>query len=125
MAGIAACIAFLMRRIGVRCNRMLTGTPGTCKNKSSKKKRDEFFAHSYITRKGSGKLRKKMGQSRNYRHKAGWSQEKLAEHADVHRNYISRIESGLIDLSVSGLAKIAKGLRVSMNDLIEEKTKLK
>lgn len=62
---------------------------------------------------------------RNYRHNAGGSQEELAEYAYVHRNYVSCVESGLIDLSVSGLAKFAKGLRVSMCDLLEEKPKLK
>jgi transcriptional regulator with XRE-family HTH domain len=69
-------------------------------------------------------LLRRIGNTiRNHRHKAGWSQEELAEYADVHRNYVSRVESGLIDLSVSGLAKFAKGLRVSMCVLLEEKSK--
>ena len=70
-------------------------------------------------------LRRIGNNIRNYRHKAGWNQEELAEHADVHRNYVSRVESGLIDLSVSGLAKFAKGLRVSLTDLIDEKHRSK
>jgi transcriptional regulator with XRE-family HTH domain len=60
---------------------------------------------------------------RFYRHKANLSQEELAERADVHRNYVSRVESGLIDISVSGLSKFAKGLRVSMYDLLGETNK--
>ena len=72
------------------------------------------------------KLVRRIGNNiRNRRYNAGWSQEELAEHADVHRNYVSRVESGLIDLSISGLAKFAKGLHVSLCDLIEEKQKLK
>jgi transcriptional regulator with XRE-family HTH domain len=71
-------------------------------------------------------LLRRIGNTiRNYRHNAGWSQEELAEYADVHRNYVSRVESGLIDLSVSGLAKFAKGLRISPCDLLEEKPKSK
>ena len=71
-------------------------------------------------------LLRRIGNTiRNYRHKAGWSQEELAEYADVHRNYVSRVESGLIDLSVSGLAKFAKGLGVTPCALFEEKLKQK
>lgn len=72
------------------------------------------------------RLVRRIGDNiRTHRHKAGWSQEELAEHADVHRNYVSRVESGLIDLSVSGLAKFAKGLKVSLCDLIEENPRTK
>lgn len=56
---------------------------------------------------------------RNHRHKAKWTQEELAEHADVHRNYISRVESGLIDISVSGLTKIAKAFGIPATKLLE------
>jgi transcriptional regulator with XRE-family HTH domain len=71
-------------------------------------------------------LLRRIGNTiRNYRNSRNWSQEELAEHADVHRNYVSRVESGQIDLSVSGLFKFAKGLRVSPCDILEEKTKVK
>jgi len=47
-----------------------------------------------------------------YRKKAGFSQETLAEKADVHPNYIGRIERGECSATLTILLKIAKALNV-------------
>ena len=48
------------------------------------------------------------------------SQEKLAEYADVHRNYIGRVERCEINLSLVQLAKIASGLNIHPSELLKE-----
>lgn len=48
----------------------------------------------------------------NYRKKAGFSQETLAEKADIHPNYIGRIERGECSATLAVLLKIAKALNV-------------
>ena len=47
-----------------------------------------------------------------YRNKAGFSQEVLAEKADINPNYVGRIERGECSASVEILLKIAKALNV-------------
>ena len=47
-----------------------------------------------------------------YRIKAGFSQEALAEKAEVHPNYVGRIERGECAPTVEILLKIAKALGV-------------
>jgi len=47
-----------------------------------------------------------------YRMKAGFSQEALAEKADIHPNYVGRIERGECAPTVEILLKIAGALAV-------------
>jgi transcriptional regulator with XRE-family HTH domain len=47
-----------------------------------------------------------------HRNKAAISQEALAEKADIHPNYVGRIERGECSASVEILLKIAKALNV-------------
>jgi transcriptional regulator with XRE-family HTH domain len=47
-----------------------------------------------------------------YRKKAGLSQEALAEQADIHPNYVGRIERGECSATVEILLKLAKALNV-------------
>jgi transcriptional regulator with XRE-family HTH domain len=47
-----------------------------------------------------------------YRKKARFSQETLAEKADVHPNYVGRIERGECSATLAILLKIAKALNV-------------
>ncbi len=49
---------------------------------------------------------------RGYRKKLKYSQEDLAEHADLHRTYIGTIERCEQRITISSLAKIANGLKV-------------
>lgn len=52
------------------------------------------------------------------RKKAGFSQEKLAERADLSTVFISRVERGKESPSVDSLVKIAKALKVRVRDLV-------
>ena len=65
------------------------------------------------------KHRKVLGESiRNYRQNLEWSQEKLAEKADLHRNYVGDIERGEENVSVDALMRIATALKVQLSDLV-------
>ncbi len=48
----------------------------------------------------------------------GWSQEGLAEKAELHFTYVSSIERGERNLSLSNIARLAKALGCSMKDLM-------
>lgn len=52
------------------------------------------------------------------RKKAGFSQEKLAERADLSTVFISRVERGKESPSVDSLVKIARALRTQVRDLV-------
>jgi len=54
---------------------------------------------------------------RRLRKQRGWSQEKLAEHARLHRTYIGAIERCEENLTLRTLDKIAAALRVEPGDL--------
>jgi DNA-binding XRE family transcriptional regulator len=63
--------------------------------------------------------RKTFGDTiRVYRKEAGITQEKLAELADVHHNFIGEVERGNMDCSLSSMVKIAKALGVRVRDLV-------
>jgi transcriptional regulator with XRE-family HTH domain len=49
---------------------------------------------------------------RGYRKKLKYSQEDLAEHADLHRTYIGTIERCEQMITISSLAKLANGLKI-------------
>lgn len=48
------------------------------------------------------------------------SQEKLAERADLHHNYIGEIERGEKAATIDTLLKIANGLGVRARDLVHD-----
>jgi transcriptional regulator with XRE-family HTH domain len=62
---------------------------------------------------------------RALRHKKGWSQERLAEEADMHRTYLAGIERGLRNPSLRNLTKIARALGVTMAELFSETAEAK
>ena len=55
---------------------------------------------------------------RSYRRKAGLTQEKLAERADLHHNFIGEVERGSMECSLTSMVKISKALGVRVRDLV-------
>lgn len=49
----------------------------------------------------------------------GWSQERLAEHADLDRSYIAGIEVGARNPSLKALDRLAGALSVRLSELFE------
>jgi DNA-binding XRE family transcriptional regulator len=67
------------------------------------------------------KYRKILGENvRTYRRNLKWSQEKLAEKSDLHRNYIGDIERGEENVSVDALIRIAAAMKVRLHDLVRD-----
>ena len=52
------------------------------------------------------------------RKRAGLTQEKLAEKAELHPNYLGRVERGEETASVVSLRRIAKAVGVSLSELV-------
>jgi len=48
------------------------------------------------------------------------TQEKLAEKADLHPNFIGEVERGNMEISLSSLLKIARALKVRVRDLVAD-----
>ena len=65
------------------------------------------------------KHRRLLGESvRSHRKEAGFSQEKLAEKAELSTVFISRVERGVANSSVDSLVRIARALKIQVKDLI-------
>ena len=57
---------------------------------------------------------------RDFRHKKGVSQETLADEAGLDRTFISRLERGLTQPSLTTLLALAEALEVPAHSLIRE-----
>lgn len=55
---------------------------------------------------------------RRARTQAGFSQEKLAEKANLSRNYIGNVERAEYKITVEALARVAKALKLTIHDLM-------
>ncbi len=65
--------------------------------------------------------RKLIGENiRKYRKKAGLSQEKLAEKADLHSVYISQVECAHRAITIDALLKITKALGIHLRDIVDD-----
>ncbi len=65
-------------------------------------------------------LLKKFGLNIKFeRMKKEYSQEKLAEKLGVHRNYISKIETGEINMSLAKILELANTLEIDIKILLE------
>lgn len=63
--------------------------------------------------------RKVLGENvRKFRQRLNWSQEKLAERADMHWTFISGVERSKYNISLDSLARIAKALRRQPYELL-------
>jgi transcriptional regulator with XRE-family HTH domain len=62
----------------------------------------------------------RLGQRiRKIRREKGWRQIDLAEHSGVHEVHISDIERGAREICLKNLVAVAKGLGVSVSELVK------
>ena len=54
---------------------------------------------------------------REERSRAGFSQERLAEKAELHPNYLGRVERGEEQISLAALVRVARALKIQVHDL--------
>jgi transcriptional regulator with XRE-family HTH domain len=65
-------------------------------------------------------VRQIFGQNlRRFRNAKGWSQEKLAEHARLHRTYVGAVERGERNISLLNIVRLAQALRITSQQLVE------
>ncbi|MBY9068241.1 helix-turn-helix transcriptional regulator [Hyphomonas sp. WL0036] len=65
-------------------------------------------------------IRKKFGKRlRQLREERGWSQEEFADRAGLHRTYVSAVERGVRNPTLSVLSRLADALAVTLSDLVE------
>ena len=69
----------------------------------------------------NGPLIKSFGITvRRLREGRGWSQEELAEHADLNRSYVGEIERGKVIVSLVTIRKLSGALGLSMGALMQQ-----
>lgn len=67
----------------------------------------------------NAKLEQRFGHAvREARRREGWSQEQLAEAADLNRSYVGEIERGVVTPSLTTAEKIAAALRLRLSTLV-------
>jgi transcriptional regulator with XRE-family HTH domain len=65
-------------------------------------------------------IRQRLARNlRRFRDAKGWSQEKFAFEANIHRTYVSDIERGARNPTILVLEKLAAPLGVTASELLE------
>jgi transcriptional regulator with XRE-family HTH domain len=65
--------------------------------------------------------RRTLGRKiRACRKRSQFSQEELAEKADLSYKYLGEVERGYVNISLDSLARIAKALGVRLRDLVAD-----
>jgi len=55
----------------------------------------------------------------NARKQNGWSQEKFAEKLNVSWSYVSKIESGILNISIGKLIDFSRTLNTNLQDILK------
>lgn len=67
-------------------------------------------------------IRRQLGRNlKRLRAEKGWSQEELADEASLHRTYVSGVERGVRNPTITIVAQLAKALGVSAAELIQQR----
>ena len=65
-------------------------------------------------------VRKKFGKRlRALREERGWSQEEFADRAGLHRTYVSAVERGVRNPTLSVLERLSKALGISITAMLQ------
>lgn len=64
-------------------------------------------------------LRSLGARVRQCREDRQWTQEELAERAELDRSYIAGIEAGLRNPSMKAMVRIARGLDLTLSELLQ------
>ncbi|MGH6949985.1 MAG: helix-turn-helix domain-containing protein [Vitreimonas sp.] len=65
-------------------------------------------------------IRRQLARNlKRLRAEKGWSQEELADQAGLHRTYVSGVERGVRNPTITIVAALAKALGVPPADLLE------
>ena len=65
-------------------------------------------------------IRQRLGSNvRRLRQEKGWSQEAFADEAGIHRTYVSDIERGARNPTITVVEKLAAPLGVRASDLLD------
>ena len=66
-------------------------------------------------------IRKRFGAAvQRLRNEKGWSQEELADRAGLHRTYVSGVERGVRNPTLSVLEKLAGALDLRLGALLDQ-----
>lgn len=66
----------------------------------------------------SGLVREFGSSVRHFRERLGWSQELLAEKADLNRSYLGEVERGAVMPSLATAAKLAAAFELPLSGLL-------
>ena len=88
-----------------------------CRYKPRKFNYHKFYLSSAVPKKILIQFGKQM---RKEREKQKISQEKLAERAELHRNYVGAVERGEKNISLINIEKIAKALQMETSDFFKK-----
>lgn len=72
-----------------------------------------------VSRRESSALQALGRRVRALRHERGYSQERLADEAQLHRTYISQVERGERKLAVLNVLRLAAALGVDPGQLVQ------
>ncbi|WP_109354757.1 helix-turn-helix domain-containing protein [Sphingorhabdus sp. EL138] len=65
-------------------------------------------------------IKKRVGLLvREQRRQRGWSQEELADRADLHRTFISSIERGIKNATINSVHTLATAMGLTVSELLE------